>query len=227
MSDAAASIGEHDHEPVRGLPGRLPADETILWQGAPRASALARHGFHIGGLAIYFGLLLAWCGARLVMQGTTGLAFAAYMLNLGGLALAALGLIAMFSWLVGRSTVYTITNRRIAMRFGVAFSMTLNVPFSVIERAEVRRFADGSGDLPLTLSASTGMGYFVLWPHVRPWRMSRAPPKLRAIPEVDPVAVLGGRALAAACAPPATAGPTLAPTAPAGAGLPGVTAAAA
>ncbi|MFT6571624.1 MAG: hypothetical protein ACJAWY_003349, partial [Sphingomonas echinoides] len=26
---------EHDYEPIPGLPGLLPKDERILWQGAP------------------------------------------------------------------------------------------------------------------------------------------------------------------------------------------------
>lgn len=212
-------MNEHDYEPVRGLPGRLPPGETMLWQGAPRTWSLARYGFHLGALAAYFGVLLLWCGARLVGSGTGIAGLLAWMAELGGLALAALGLIALFSWLTARTTVYSITDRRLVLRFGIAFPMTLNVPFAVVDAADARRFADGSGDLVLALSAPTGMGWFVLWPHVRPWRLAKAQPMLRAVPEVERVAQLLGRALAQAAAQPARPLP-LAEGASAGADLP-------
>ena len=31
------ATGEHDYEPVRGLPGPLPAGEQLIWQGSPGA----------------------------------------------------------------------------------------------------------------------------------------------------------------------------------------------
>ncbi len=221
-----AAGGEHDHEPVRGLPGRLPPGETLLWQGAPDARSYARHGFHLGALAVYFAVLLAWCAARLLAAGGTAAALASELPQLVGLAAVALGLIALFAWAVGRTTVYTITDRRVVLRFGIAFPLTLNLPFGSVQQAGVRRFADGTGDLTLALSADTGMGWLILWPHVRPWRMRRAQPMLRAIPEVERVAQLLGRALATAAAQPAAMLPPLAETAPVGAGLPGAAAAA-
>ena len=55
-----ADLNEYETEPVRGLPERLPAGETILWQGAPRWGALARRAFHVRKIALYFAILLAW-----------------------------------------------------------------------------------------------------------------------------------------------------------------------
>lgn len=212
---------QYDFEPVRGLPERLPAGETILWQGAPRVVSLARHGLHFGALAFYFAALLVWCGSRQAAGGAPTLAVAVLLAKLGALALLALGLVAVFSWLSARTTLYTITNRRVVLRFGIAFQLSLNLPFSAIESADIRRFADGTGNLALALSGSCGMGYIILWPHVRPWRLAKAQPMMRSVPEIDRVAQTLGRALAASAAQPA---PRLAATsadAQAHAGLPG------
>jgi hypothetical protein len=188
---------EHDYEPVRGLPGRLPPGETILWQGAPRAASLARYGFHLGALGFYFAVLLVWCGGRSVAGGMPALGLLTLMAELAGLALAALGLIALFAWLTARTTVYTITNRRVVVRFGIAFQLSLNLPFAAIEGADLRRCGDG-------------MGYVILWPHVRPWRWARAQPMLRSIPDADRVAQILSRALAASSSQPARPVPVLA-----------------
>jgi len=49
----------HDEEPVRGLPAPLPADETLLWQGAPDPRSLAQRAYGVRAVAIYFLFLLA------------------------------------------------------------------------------------------------------------------------------------------------------------------------
>jgi hypothetical protein len=50
---------EHEYEPQYGLPERLPADEQVLWQGAPALAPMMRHVFHLRALAVYFVLMLA------------------------------------------------------------------------------------------------------------------------------------------------------------------------
>jgi hypothetical protein len=92
--------------------------------------------------------------------------------------------------------VYSITNRRVVMRFGVALPMALNLPFKAIESAALLRHADGSGDLPLALTEDQRVGYFVNWPHVRPGRKGGSQPMLRSIPHADAVAALLAQALA-------------------------------
>lgn len=62
-------MNEHETEPVRGLPQRLPAGEALLWQGSPLAWSLARRGFHVVDLAIYFLLLEIWHTVRLLSGG--------------------------------------------------------------------------------------------------------------------------------------------------------------
>jgi hypothetical protein len=188
---------EHDIEPIRGLPQRLPTGETMAWQGKPQWETLAVRAFHIRKLAIYFAVLVTWYAVT-VIQAQEGLEQAAIDISrAGGLALVAIGLVGLFAWLTARATVYTITSRRIVVRFGIALSMTVNIPFSKIESASVKVNSDGTGDILLSLSSTEKMSYIILWPHVRPWRMGRVQPLLRAIPEGVSVAQLLGRTVAA------------------------------
>ena len=196
---------EHGVEPVRGLPAALPKGETLLWQGAPRWRPFARRAFHLRKLAIYFAVLLAWYIASVATGAEDAWDALLGTLRVAGLAAGALGLVALFSWLIERSTVYTITSRRLVMRFGVAFPMTLNLPFRLIQSAGLREYADGTGDIPLALLPEGRVSYPILWPHVRPWRMARTEPMLRAIPDAARVAQVLGRALAASAEQPAPA----------------------
>jgi hypothetical protein len=75
--------------------------------------------------------------------------------------------------------------------------MSLNLPFNMIENADVKLFRDGSGDIPLLLAGATKVGYVTLWPHARPWRTRRVQPMLRSVPDAARVAQLLARALAA------------------------------
>lgn len=200
MSAAATAgrqqlLAEHEDEPIRGLPGRLPEGETLLWQGAPDGWGLAK-AMHVRGLAVYFALLIAVRAAT--AWGGDPLAVAVIVLELLGVSLAALGLLVLFAWLVGRTTVYSITDRRVVLRYGVALSKAVNIPFALVGGAAVRLRPDGSGDVVLTLEAGSRLPYLMLWPHVRPWRTAPAQPMLRAIPDAAIVAQRLSRALAAA-----------------------------
>jgi hypothetical protein len=188
---------EHDAEPVRGLPERLPAGERILWQGAPRWNALARRAFHARKVAIYFGLLVAWTMFSGLHDGEP---VRAVLVSAAGTALLgalAVGLLIGLAWICARTTMYTITNRRIVMRIGMALSLTLNVPFRIVRSADLRRFPDGTGDIPLALGGSGRIGWLNLWPHVRPWSLKHPQPTFRAVAEADRVAELLGKAIAA------------------------------
>ncbi len=196
-------MNEHGAEPVRGLPESLPEGETLLWQGGPQWGVLARRGFHLRELAIYFAFLIAWYVATVATAGAAWQEAAIGIARVAGLTLAALGLVAAFAWLVCRTTVYTITNRRLVMRFGVAFPMTLNLPFRSIESAGLRAFAAGAGDIPVSLLPECKVAYLYLWPHARPWRMSRPQPMLRAVPDAARVAQVLARGLAASAEQPA------------------------
>lgn len=173
-------------EPVRGLPEALPEGEEILWQGAPDIWALARDALMIRWVAGYFALLAAWRGA-VASAGGAAEAVAA-VLWMAALGLVACGLLYLIAVVQAKATVYTITNRRVAMRIGAALTLTLNLPFNRIERADIRRAKDGAGDIAMTLTGANRISYLVAWPHVRPWRMGRTQPALRCVAGVDGVA---------------------------------------
>ncbi|MBV9776778.1 MAG: PH domain-containing protein [Acetobacteraceae bacterium] len=193
---------EHDFEPVPGLPGPLPAGETLLWQGGPRWTALARHALHVRAIAVYFAVLLVWREATLFSEGAGALPVVRAALLPALLAGAAIGVFSLLAWLMARGTVYTITSRRVVIRFGLVLPGMVNLPFRVVDAAAVRRHADGTGDIPLTLVAGTRVGWLVMWPHVRPARFAHPQPMLRCVAQPDHVARILGRALAAHAAQP-------------------------
>lgn len=190
-------IREHDGEPVRGLPARLPAGEVILWQGAPDWWLLAQRAFHLRLVVAYFAVLAAWrVAATLHDGGSIGdAAFRVTVLAvMCGLAVA---LFMVIAYAMARTTVYTLTNRRIVMRIGAALSMTINLPFAAIDAASVKPLSKGHGDIAIRVHTKHRLGYLVLWPHARPWRLSKPEPVLRAIPDVERVASLFAEAFAA------------------------------
>jgi hypothetical protein len=188
---------DHDFEPVRGLPQQLPSGEQVLWQGEPSWKGLALRAFHVRKVAIYFGILLAW---RIATALSAGLAPLAFLKALAPLCLvggaAVLALLGLAFW-TGRTSIYTITNRRIALRIGIALSITVNVPFRKIDSAALRRYKDGTGDLPVRLLGADHIAYVPLWPHVRPWRFAKPDPMLRAVPDAERVAQILSAALEA------------------------------
>jgi len=199
-------VSEHEFEPVPGLPAELPAGERMLWQGAPRWRSLAVQAFHVRKVAVYFALLAAFQAAAALADGdtlATALAASSWLAVLGVIAVSTLTLLA---WLAARGTMYTLTDRRVVMRFGIALPMTVNLPFAVVESAAAGRRSDGTADIALTITRGSRIGYLVNWPNVRPWHFSRPQPMLRALVDGERVAALLADALAAATRP-AAAGP--------------------
>lgn len=187
---------EHEFEAEPGLPEPLPAGERLLWRGSPEWRVMAREAMHLRTLSIYFAVLLGLRAAT-VLSGGGGLLDAALAVAiLLPLALAAIGLLALLAWLVCRTSVYTITDRRVVMRIGIVLSITFNLPFSKIESAGLRRNADGSGDINLALAGTDRIAFVHLWPHARPWRLKRTQPMLRALPQAAATAALLAGALA-------------------------------
>lgn len=188
---------EYDLEPIPGLPEHLPFGETILWQGAPNWKTLARRAFHIRGVGLYFAVLLVWGIISGVADHSAATEIALGFARSIGLAMVALGLIALFSWAVARTTLYTITSRRIVFRIGIAFPMTVNLPFKAIETAGARLYPNGDGDIVVTMVPEQRLALLVVWPHARPWRISRPEPMLRGIADAAAVSALLAPAIAA------------------------------
>lgn len=181
---------EVEYEPIPGLPSELPPGERLLWQGRPRWQGLARHTFQVPWLAAYFAVFIA---ARFGFalhdgQGLGGALLTSLMVL--PLALVCLGVLSLLAWLNARATIYTITSRRVVMRFGVAFPMTFNLPFKRLAAAHLNRRRTGDGDIALQLSGPDRIAWLHLWPHARPWHLAKAQPMLRAIPAAAAVATL-------------------------------------
>ncbi len=187
---------EYEEEPIRGLPGYLPAGEQIVWQGEPQWRALSRRVFHTHKVALYFGVLMLASAAQRITAGQSLPEIAGSVAWQFALGAVSVGILTLLAWLYARSTVYTITNRRIVMRFGVALPMMVNIPWDRIESAAFRSFADGNGDIALTPTAKGRVSYWTIWPHARPWRFSPVQPSLRGIDDAARVAELISGAVA-------------------------------
>jgi hypothetical protein len=183
------SHDDFDQEPVKGLPELPPEGEVILLQGRPDWWALTREALNIYWVIGYFLFLFAWRFIELSDQVTLAQAFSGStpFLVLGAIVCALLMLTAVTQ---ARATVYTITNRRVAMRIGAALTVTLNLPYTQIANATLDLRKRGTGTIALDLMGDTRLSYLVCWPHVRPWVMRRTQPALRCIPDAENVARL-------------------------------------
>ncbi|MEM8810997.1 MAG: photosynthetic complex putative assembly protein PuhB [Pseudomonadota bacterium] len=181
---------EFQTEPVRGLPEVPPEGEQILWQGAPDWWALSKDALKVHWVAGYFLVLAGWRFGSLA-DGGLGSALEASLAHLiaGSIACAILILIAVVQ---ARSTVYTITNRRIAMRIGAALTLTVNIPYRWVGSADLDLRKNGTGTVALSLTGESRLSYLVCWPHVRPWHFSPTQPALRCIPDAEKVSRMFG-----------------------------------
>lgn len=179
---------EHDAEPIRGLPGPLPAGETILWQGAPDWRVLARTALKAHWVAAYFGALAIWTVGSHAVEGMPAMQAVVSGIPTLLAGVAAVGLILLYAWAVGRTTVYTLTNRRFVLRHGIALSKCFNVPYGVVASAGVKVDARGFGDIPMGLAGDAKIAFPHLWPHVRPWSIVSPQPMMLALPDAASVA---------------------------------------
>ncbi|HJL43029.1 MAG TPA: photosynthetic complex putative assembly protein PuhB [Myxococcales bacterium LLY-WYZ-16_1] len=186
---------EFEYEPIEGLPELLPAGEYILWQGQPDWKVMARRVFHARAAAFYFAALVVVRGLVAASEGAT----------LGGAVLASLSLVpvgvVLVAVLVGlaywnaRTTIYTITNRRVVLRYGIALTMAVNLPFKQVKSALFKPDKSGAGEIPLEMAGTGNLAFLHLWPHTRPWKYNPTQPMMRCVPEGKKVAELLGDAL--------------------------------
>ena len=172
----------------------LAPGETVVWTGKPSWRRVGRDAMHLRGVTAYFGLLFvldayqAWMKAIPLRQALHD------SVPLAVITCVALGILAGLSWLVGRSR-YTVTNRRVILRYGIALPATLSIPMSQIASTAVAVGADGTADIVLQLKAGNRMPYLKLWPHARPWRVKEPQPMLRCVAQGEAVAATLARAL--------------------------------
>lgn len=176
---------EHEFEAAPGLPEPLPRGERLLWQGSPDFRTLAIHAFHVRKLALYFAAMLGlqW----LYLLGEPNAALLRPLLTSAGMALLALALLTTIAWFAARTTLYTLTDRRIVMRIGIVLTLTFNLPLRQVAGAALKPQAAGHGDIVLTLAGNDRIAWLNLWPHARPWQLKNPQPSLRCLPEAATV----------------------------------------
>lgn len=188
---------EEEFEPMHGLPEIPPEGERILWQGAPTVRSIMHRVTHLGLVTLYFAALYGWAVYEYMADGMTlsqALAAASIMaVPLGFL----ISVLAFLAWSIAKTSVYTVTNKRVVMRVGVALSNAVNLPFAQIVGASERVCRDGTVDIALEMEEGARAHYLLLWPHVRPRTWRQVQPMLRGIKTDDPVRRILGEALAA------------------------------
>ena len=179
---------EHEFEPQYGLPERLPRDESILWQASPDVATLAREAFHLRSLCVYFAALLAVRAGMEIATGTDVVGVLLALKWLLPLSLAALTIVWTLAWLTARTTVYTLTNKRLVMRLGIVLTVTFNLPLSRMGAADLRLHRRGFGDISVSLSGDDRIGWVHLWPSSRPWHLTRPQPTVRCVADASALA---------------------------------------
>ena len=188
-------MSDFEKEPVKGLPTFLPEGERVLWQGAPRAWPLARRAMLIGPILVYFGALGLWRFLEAMSLGAAPVAAIGHVLPLIPVAAATIGILALMARWIARTTLYTITNRRVVLRFGIALPMAVNLPFKEIGSADLQKHRDGTGTIALAMTSPSRLAFLHLWPNVRPWHFARTRPALRAVAEPEAAATILAEAL--------------------------------
>ncbi len=182
---------------IRGVPHPLPIGETILWEGAPMARAVARHAFYQRALLAYFlAMVLVWA-----IFTPNALGSSDFLIGLGvrlGLTAAVMTVVEILSIVVARTTWYAITNKRVVLRIGMVIPMSINIPFALLESAGAGSFKDGTGQVTLKMMPGNRLAYIALWPHCRMRNLNNPEPVLRALQA--PAAVGGVLADAVAAA---------------------------
>ena len=172
---------EHEWEAAPGLPSALPKGERVVWQGSPDWKRLAIHAFHVRKVAAYFALMLAVQAINL--SGSEAQVSWKPLVVAASLYAVALGLLLGTAWMSARSTLYTLTNKRVVMRIGIVLTLTFNLPFKRIAGASLKAQGQGTGDIALALYPEDRIGWAHLWPHQRAWHVNHPQPTLRCVPQ--------------------------------------------
>ncbi|MGI4765108.1 MAG: photosynthetic complex putative assembly protein PuhB [Janthinobacterium lividum] len=176
-------------------PADLPAGETVLWRGKPDWRHLAVDAFGAPWVVFYFVGIGVWHLATTLHDGgTRAQALADFSVVLLPMALA-LSLVSLLAWLSARASVFTVTDRRIVMVYGVALPALINLPLDTIEATRLRRGFAGRGDLAFTLPRTGRLSFHQLWPYARPWHLFPAAPMMRAVPRIEEVKMIVAGAL--------------------------------
>lgn len=182
-------------EPVHGLPERLPEGEKVLWQGRPSMMGLVFGAFRLRWVLFYFAAMTVFRLANLSANEAASEQLAGVLTS--SMLFCAIALILIFglSYAMSRAAVFTITSERVVMRYGAAIRKYVNVPFSKMAGAQLKRRSARVGDISMKIEGGGQPGYLHLWPFVRPFKYTRPEPMMRSIKDPDTVANLLARAV--------------------------------
>jgi len=180
---------------IKGVPHPLPPGEQLLWEGAPDTRAVATHVFHWRLFAAYFAVMLTYW----LVSTDTPFDSQAFVAGLGvrvGLSVTAVAIAFGLAQLVARTSWYAITSKRVVLRLGMVFPMSINIPFALLTSAGVGRYRDGTGQVLLTLNAESRVAFIALWPHCRMFQLGNPQPVLRGLLDAQRVGTLLADAVA-------------------------------
>lgn len=177
-----------------GLPESLPEGEHILWQQTPDWRPFSRRAFQFDKVAVYFLIVVGWVAISAFVADGWPAAMRSLVWSVPP-SVGVLLVLALMAWLYARSTIYTITNKRVVIQSGLAVPSSVNLPFTRIDRADLKLHSDGTGDIELAMGGDRLL-YSMLWPNLRLLRVKRPTPMLRALAQPQNAADILGRALA-------------------------------
>jgi hypothetical protein len=132
----------------------LPSDETIVWNGAPRAGLLLRKE---DALLIPFSLL--WCGFALFWESAVLATPAPFFFRLWGLPFVLIGLYTVagrffVEAFVRARTTYVVTERAAYINYTGPFSSVKRYAGSALGTLEYQPAANGEGTIRFSAAAS-------------------------------------------------------------------------
>ncbi|WMS41909.1 photosynthetic complex putative assembly protein PuhB [Acuticoccus sp. MNP-M23] len=169
-------------DPLAGLPGALPAGETVLWRGRPDFWTLAVDCYRVRAVALYLAAMAVLAASAITASGAPlQNAVLATAIIFVPLSILGLGLLAIGALLAAKTTSYFVTERRVILLIGVAFTKCVNIPLSKIDGVSIRARRRRGDDIALSVRPGQGPGALVLWPHARVTRGLRCQPVLRGL----------------------------------------------
>ncbi len=169
-----------------------------MWQGRPDWRRLAINAFHVRKVATYFGVLILGQGVWKLANGAsvTEALLAAPLIT--ALGFAACAILVGFAYASARTTHYTLTSKRALMKVGIALPVIINLPLREIDGVSFAHTGKGCGTICFKTGGKTRLAYLLLWPHAKPWNVSKPQPAFRDIADVEAVAsklalVMGGQ----------------------------------
>lgn len=181
-----------------GLPDHLPEGEKLLWQGRPDWKQLAINAFHVRKVAIYFAVIVLGQGAWKLANGATVWDALQVVPKIAGLGIVACAILVAIAYVSARTTNYTLTNKRVLLKVGIALPVIINLPLRQIDGVSFAATGKGCGTVCFKTGGEVRLAYMLLWPHAMPWQFMKPKPAFRDIPQVEEVAsrlamTLGGQ----------------------------------